>query len=328
MFLAVYGEDTLRVREFSQDLLEKFVAKYDPSSLNAEVFDFTSVSREMLVSSLRAAPFLAEKRFLFLKHVAASLKKTDAIFWTDLFAVLDPSTSLCFVDFLDEKTWKSSFLGRWLSSRSSLEVKHFPLPSLSRKEALLWIRARGQKQGAFFSDSVATFFYERVGGESQELAMEIHKLAAYASGKPVTREMIELLVPVRVASDFFGFLDLLPSASPDRLLQALLREVQVGADAFGLFGGLLRQLRILASVSFLLDRGVTSSQNIAQVLSLHPFVAQKALQGARSFPSSALAEVLEKALLWDAWTKMGISPDVLVARLLEELLFARKTMLS
>jgi DNA polymerase-3 subunit delta len=323
MFLAVYGEDALRVRELSDDLLEKFVAKYDPSRLNVEIFDFSTTSQETLVPALQAAPFLSEKRFLFLKNVADTLKKADASFWLELFEALDPHTSLCFVDVLDEKAWKKSYLGVWLAKKSSEEVKYFSITPFSRSEAVSWIRARAQRFTVSLSESAATFLFARVGGESQELAVEIHKLASYAGDQPITEEMIEKLVPLRTSSDFFGFLDLLPTAEPDRLLRALAQETQAGTDAFGLFGGLLRQLRILAGVSLLLEQGIASQKEVADTLGVHPFVAQKALQGARAFSPLALREALEKATFWDKQTKLGVSAEVLVARLLEELLFAR-----
>lgn len=328
MFLAVYGEDALRVREFAEDLLEKFVAKYDPSRLNVEVFDFATVAREALVPSLQAAPFLAEKRFIFLKNVADALKKSDAPFWTELFEKLHTSTSLCFVDTLDEAKWKKSSLGTWLATQAPENVKYFPISALSRTECIAWIRVRGAKMGAEISENVAKVLYERVGGVGQELALEIHKLAAYGAGAPITEVMIERLVQRRTMSDFFTFLDLLPTAEPEVLVKALHKEEDSGSDAFALFGGLLRQLRILTCVTSLLDAGVTGQQDIAQTLGIHPFVAQKAVQASRHFSSSALRATLDEALVWDRSTKTGLSADILTKRLLEELLFARKRPVS
>lgn len=328
MFLAVYGEDALRVREFAEDLLEKFVAKYDPSRLNAEVFDFASVSREVLIPSLQASPFLAEKRFIFLKNVADSLKKADVPFWTELFGRLDASTSLCFVDVLDEKAWKKSYLGSWLEGRSLDEVKRFPVAPLSRGEFIAWIRARAANMGADISEKVAGMLYERVGGVSQEISLELQKLAAYAAGSPISEHMLERLVPRRTTSDFFAFLDLLPAADPEVLLRALHKELSAGSDAFGLFGGLLRQVRVLAGVSALVESGVTGQQAIADSLSLHPFVVQKALAAVRSFSAPALRLALVRAASWDSSTKSGVSAEVLAERLLEEVLFARKKTVS
>lgn len=328
MFLAVYGEDALRVREFAEDLLEKFVAKYDPSRLNVEVFDFATVSRETLVASLQAAPFLAEKRFLFLKNVAHELTKADTAFWTVLFERLHASTSLCFVDTLEEAKWKKSYLGAWLGTQSSEDVKYFPIAPLSRSECIAWIRARAMKGGAEVSEKVAGVLYERVGGVGQELAMELHKLSAYAAGFPLTEEMIERLVPRRTASDFFTFLDLLPTAEPEALVKALYKEEESGSDAFGLFGGLLRQLRVLAGVTSLLEAGVTSQKEIAETLGVHPFVAQKAVQASKYFSASQLRVALEKAASWDKAIKSGLSAEIMVDRLLEEILFARKKPVS
>ncbi len=328
MFLAVYGEDVLRVREFSEDLLEKFVAKYDPSRLNVEIFDFATVSREVLVPSLQASPFLAEKRFVFLKNVAHELLKADVSFWMHVFERLHASTSLCFVDTLDEVAWKKSHLGMWLAKQSPEEVKCFSVPVFSRAECIAWIRARGVSMHAQISEQIAGVLYERVGGDGQELVMELQKLVAYAAGHPLTQEMIERLVQRRTASDFFTFLDLLPTAEPDVLVRALRKEEASGSDAFGLFGGLLRQLRVLVSVTSLLDAGVTSQKILADTLGLHPFVLQKAVQASKHFSSSALVKALQQATDWDKGTKSGLSAKIMVDRLLEEILFARKKPVS
>lgn len=323
MFLAVYGEDSLRVRELAEDLMEKFVAKYDPTRLNVEIFDFATVSKEALIPSLQAAPFLAEKRFIFLKNVGDTLKKVDAPFWTDVFGRLDGSTSICFVDELNEVAWKKGHLATWLVTRPTEDVKHFPVPVLSRTECIAWIRARAARLNADLSEKVAGALFARVGGTGQELATEIHKLAGYAAGGLITEEMIERLVPSRVSSDFFAFLDLLPTATPERLTQSLRREVESGTDAFGLFGGLLRQLRVLVGVSSLIEQKITSQKEIADTLALHPFVAQKAISGAKAFSHQALVEALDKAVVWDKGTKSGVSAEIMVDRLIEELLFAR-----
>jgi DNA polymerase III subunit delta len=328
MFLAVYGDDALRVREFAEDLLEKFVAKYDPSRLNVDVFDFATVARETLVPALQALPFLSEKRFVFLKHVAHELKKPDVLFWTTLFERLDERTSICFLDELDAAKWKKSSLGTWLATQSGERVKHFPIATFSRTECIAWIRARAIKMGADISEQVAGMLYERVGDAGQDLATEIHKLAAYSARIPVSEDMVARLVPRHVTSDFFSFLDLLPTAEPQVLVQALRKEEASGSDGFGLFGGLLRQLRILTCVTSLLDAGMTSQKDIADTLGLHPFVAQKAVQGAKCFSSHALFSALDQAVSWDKGTKSGISAEIMTQRLLEELLFARKKPVS
>ncbi len=323
MFLAVYGEDSLRVREFAEDLMEKFVAKYDPTRLNVEVFDFATVTKEVLIPSLQAAPFLAEKRFIFLKNVADTLKKVDAPFWTEIFGRLSESTSLCFVDEMTDVAWKKSHLSTLLGTKPAEDVKHFPVLALSRTECIAWIRARAAKLNADLSEKVAGVLFARVGGTGQELATEIHKLAGYAAGGSITEDMIERLVPSRVSSDFFAFLDLLPTATPEKLMQSLRREMESGTDAFGLFGGLLRQLRVLVGVSSLVARGTTSQKEIADTLALHPFVAQKAISGVKAFSHESLVEALDKAVAWDKGTKSGVSAEIMVDRLIEELLFAR-----
>lgn len=323
MFLAVYGEDLLRVRELAEDLVEKFVTKYDPARLNVEMFDFATSTKESLIPVLQAAPFLSEKRFLFLKNTAATLKKVDAAFWTDIFESLDGSTSLCFVDAITESSWKKSHLAVWLATQSQEMVKYFPVPLLSRSECISWIRARAELFHGTISEQIAVQIYDRVGNTSQDLAHEIHKLVTYAGGLAITSDMVTRLIPAKASSDFFGFLDLLSTASPEKVVATLDEELRVGTDAFGIFGGLLRQIRILYSVSCLLQRGVTDQKTITQVLGLHPYVTQKALVAIKGISHERLCDVFLQAPTWDRQMKMGISAEILTKRLIEALLFAR-----
>lgn len=324
MFLAVYGEDALRVRECAEDLREKFVAKYDPARLNVEQIDFATASKETIIPLLTAAPFLAEKRFVFLKNVADTLKKPDVPFWTEVFSHLDAATSLCFVDDLSETSWKKSHLGTWLAAYSSDEIKVYPLTPFTREERVAWICARAQRLGVVFSDRFAEMLISRVGNESHELVLELHKLCTYAQKDEITQEMIERLIPLRASSDFFGFLDLLPKAEPEDIVRALKKEIDAGADPFGMVGGLLRQLRILRNVALLHAQGVTSSSDIARSLDLHPFVAQKAVQAVKCFSFDRLEGAFSAALLWERRAKAGVSPEIIMHRLLVSLLLARE----
>lgn len=321
--MAVYGDDALRVREFSQDLLDKFFIKYDASRLNGEVLDFATSSREHIVTALRSAPFLAEKRFILLQNVADVLKKSDAIFWFDLFESLDPSVVLCFADVCDVAGWKKSILGSMLLQKDSWDVKHYPLSLFSRSELFQWIRSRAAKYASTFSDDALALLQMRVGDSCEELALEIHKLATYASRETITREMVLRLVPLRVSPDFFGFLDAISSQTPKKTLEIFLKEMDAGTDGFALFGGLLRQLRIFVSISDLLRSDIRDQKHLAETLSLHPFVVQKAVVAVRGFSHEQLVDLLDRAIFWDKQTKQGISADVLAERLLEGILFAR-----
>ncbi len=323
MFLAVYGDDALRVREFSEDLLEKFYTKYDPSRLNGEVLDFSACTKESIVGALCATPFLAEKRFILLKNVADVLKKSDAEFWFHIFDSLHDQTVVCFVDVCEISSWKKSVFGSTLSQREEMQVKHYALAPFTKIELFQWIQLRAAKYSSRFSDGALTLLCARVGNSCDELAHEIHKVALYASRETISEDMVARLVPMRTSSDFFGFLDAVSVQSPQNILRVLSREMDSGTDAFALFGGLLRQLRVFVSVSHLVRSGVTDQKAIAEILAIHPFVAQKALSSLRSFSHDSLCSLLSQAHAWDRQTKQGFSAQVLVERLLEGLLFAR-----
>ncbi len=101
----------------------------------------------------------------------------------------------------------------------------------------------------------------------------------------------------------------------------LAEERAAGADAFQLFGMLARQIRLLLQARAILDLNPKAQkQDLADGLSIHPFVAQKLLTEVRSWSAEKLESLHGLAFKLDKSMKTGLDPDISVDRLVTSFL--------
>ena len=322
MLLFVYGDDALRVREFAEDLVEKFIQKYDPARMNLDQFSFGKSDDETVWQAAQAAPFLAEKRFVAIRD-AISMKKESAERWVEMMKRLPSSTVLMLTEDVAVTSFEKAQLVKLLQ-KEGIETKSYPITSLSGSDRIGWISARVQALGGSIVPVVAQLLIARTGDDSQLLDQEIRKLVAYADGVPVAPEMIEKLTTGVQEADIFGFTDALSARTTSAAAEKFLHELEAGSDPFQLLSMLTRQTRLLAQADVLIRDGIKDQNGLGKALDVHPFVASKLLQAVRVFDGKKLEKLLEIAVKADADAKFGLHAEVACVRILGELAAARK----
>lgn len=123
------------------------------------------------------------------------------------------------------------------------ELRYGPDPKAKGRERTAWLvdhfRSEVQRAGGSASAAVARAVVERVavdrpdarrgGITTMELAREAEKLAAYADGEAVTREMVELLVPPHPDAKTYELADAVVRADAARAYD-LLQDLATGED--------------------------------------------------------------------------------------------------
>lgn len=323
MILLVYGDDGFRVKERAREFVTKFAEKFDPTRMNIDEFVFTKkddVQLPKVSEAIAASPFLSTKRMVRVDGIFSMITtKPDAEPWIAMLERVPESTILVLVDLLlKEKIEKTEL---WKRVSTMKDVHNYPLPALSGLELQTWIMNRAKIYGATMVPSVVVTLVDRIGNDSWRLETEIGKLAAYAGDAPVTEEMITALVVSEYREDIFAFMDAMSADRASYALKRLYEEREAGAEEFSLFGMLVRQIRLLLQVRSLCDeRASVGKQDVADVLGLHPFVAQKVLGEARrrSFSRMILWHGLASEL--DVAMKRGLAAGVAVDRLIAAML--------
>jgi DNA polymerase-3 subunit delta len=301
---------------------QKFAEKFDPAGMNVDEFvvrDGLESERGAVIGAAQASPFLSEKRMVVIRGLVSSLKKAESKPWVEGFSRVPSSTILIFADAVASATLEKSEIFKAL--KDTPDVHAYPLPQLEGNELTTWAAARAKVHGAILMPAMLTALLSRTGNDSWRIDAELQKLAAYANGVPIDQKMITELVRVESQEDIFAFMDALSSGQSSRALGKLAEEREAGTDDFQLFGMLLRQIRLLLQARDVLEGDPKAmKQDIADALSVHPFVAQKLLTEVRSWSSAKLESLHGLAFKLDKSMKTGLAPDISVDRLVSSFL--------
>ncbi|MEK7183380.1 MAG: DNA polymerase III subunit delta [Patescibacteria group bacterium] len=322
MIIFIYGDDALRVKERALDMRQKFTEKFDAAGMNVDEFvirDGFEAERGAVIGAAQASPFLSEKRMVIVRGLVSSLKKAESKPWVEGFSRTPSSTILIFADAVAPATLEKSEIFKAL--KDIPDVYTYPLPQLEGGELTTWAMSRAKFHGAILMPAMLSALLSRTGADSWRIDAELQKLAAYANGIPIDQKMITELVRVESQEDIFAFMDALSSGQSARALGKLAEEREAGADEFQLFGMLLRQIRLLIQARDVVDRNPKAmKQDIADALSIHPFVAQKLLTEVRAWSQTKLESLHGLAFKLDKSMKTGLAPDISVDRLVSSFL--------
>jgi DNA polymerase-3 subunit delta len=320
MLLFVYGDDHLRVKERADDLKQKFLEKYDPTGMNVDEFVIgakADLEPGKILQAVQASPFLSEKRLVVIKGLIEAVTKAESKPWIEGFGRVPDSSVVIFFEDLSVDAFSKKELGKTLVTLPNVHT--YPLPRLVGAELVNWAKERVVKLGIVMTPSVLDEILRRTKDDAWRTGGELEKLAAYAGKEPVTMEMVDLLVRADYEADIFGFMDALASPTPKKALEKLFSERKAGADEFQLFGMLLRQIRLLLQVRAVLD-DIPKAQkaDIASLLAIHPFVAQKLMGEVRAWSSADLEQTHTLARKLDMAMKSGTKATISVDRLVAE----------
>ena len=151
-----------------------------------------------------------------------------------------------------------------------------------------WIQTRFERAGATISEYVIEYLLQQYGEKEGyaknyekkpsvdlwTIAHDIGKLSAYARGRAITKEDINLLIPRSLEGHMFDLTDAMTAHNKKRALQlthALISgpETQIKGMCIGLTAQLIGQFRGLFLVKKLSDAG-KSEQQIAEALDWDP----------------------------------------------------------
>lgn len=322
MIIFIYGDDALRVKERAEDMRQKFAEKFDSAGMNVDDFvvrDGLDAERGTIIGAAQASPFLSEKRMVVIRGLVSSMKKAESKPWVEGFSRVPSSTILIFADAVASATLEKSEIFKAL--KDAPDVHTYPLPQLEGSELTSWAMGRAKLHGASITPAMLSNLLSRTGADSWRIDAELQKLAAYANGQSIDQKMITELVRVESQEDIFAFMDALSSGQSSRALGKLAEEREAGTDDFQIFGMLLRQIRLLLQARDVVDhKPQAQKQDIADALSIHPFVAQKLLNEVRNWSPAKLEALHGLAFKLDKSMKTGLAPDVSVDRLVSAFL--------
>ncbi|MFH1089833.1 MAG: DNA polymerase III subunit delta [Candidatus Uhrbacteria bacterium] len=315
MIILVYGDDSFRVQEKVESLRTAFKTKFDPTGMNLSVFPDVKTGKmdpNEVIRSAMSFPFLAEKRMVIARDLAASNKKDLA--WAEGLDKVPASTIFILWETLEPKELERKPLFKKLQTVA--EAHFYPFPRIEGAALAKWISGRVVERGGTIAPDALRALIERAENDLWQIDGEIQKLVAFADGEQITKDMVSKLVCASFDSNVFNLMDAVSSRRTAEVIKLLDEERISGAADGYIFSMLLRQIRILLGVrTVLAENPRATKESLAENLGLHPFVASKALEQARRFSEAELQKIHSFFYDLDLGMKSGKYSDKLAVDL-------------
>lgn len=311
MIIFLYGEDSFRTGEKAAEIKKKFLEK-DPAGSGLSLFDFSDLKTDSgnVLGALATNNLLAPKRLVIIKNIIlegvedarenmlaflknqkwlAGDKDTVAVFWE---ADSPPAGGK-----------KSDSLYKHLFKNSRKQE----FEKLTGIKLSQWVLRRIKKisEGASISRAALEKLLAFAGEDMYFLNNEIEKLAAYADGKMITEENVELLVRAKLGSNIFNTIDAIGANKKEEALALLHRHLEKGEDPFYLLSMFVYQFRNLLKVADFKNQFGADEYAIAREGKMHPFVVRKSLAQIRNFSFDKLKNIYQKLGEMDTAVKTG-----------------------
>jgi DNA polymerase III subunit delta len=302
------GDDEFAIAEFLDEIVGKMG---DPAlaELNTARLDGRTYNLDELPQVANAVPFLTRRRLVILTNPTARLaSETARQKFFSLLEKIPETTALVLVEnqvLTDQRrsASKEHWLEAWANQHPERTlVKLFLLPR--GPELVRWIQAKAKEAGGQFTVPAAQQLVQLVGEEPRQVDQEIQKLLAYVNYKrPVELDDVQAVTADTAEGDIFQLVDAIGHRNSKQALSMLQRLLEE-QEALLIFGMVVRQFRLLLQVREQMNAG-RSPEETAQAVRIHPFVAKKLTDQARSFTLPSLEAVYHQLLDLDQATKTG-----------------------
>jgi len=315
-----FGNDELAIRK----QVEKFSARFtDPTTagMNTSRLDARNVTENELSNATGAMPFLADQRLVVLENVSKKFTGLDGHKKFVAYLETVPTFTRLVVfdqEEIKEKEIPNHWLAKWAAKNSSrAETRVFMMPR--QREMPGWIVAEAKRQGGSIELPAAARLAEMTGEDTRQAALELTKLLTYVNfSHAIGLEDVEAVSIVTASVDVFDLVDAIGSQDGKKA-QKLFHRLLEEKDSFEVFGMVVRQFRVLIQARDVIEDGGNQLE-VADVLGVHPFVAEKAYKQAKNFSLETLRSVYRRLLAMDEAAKTGVMPletslDILIVEL-------------
>jgi DNA polymerase-3 subunit delta len=163
-----------------------------------------------------------------------------------------------------------------------------------------WVTAIAETQGVKLAGDAVDYLVRAVGPDLASVSKEIEKAALHAGGGPVGVENLAAVLAAVKEQSFYEMFDAVAERNAEEALRILKEMVDQGQPPIAILAMLGRALRQLIVARQLMQEKI-DHDDVARVLGMTPWLAQKTLAQARSFSGVALREELL------AWSRVDLA---------------------
>ncbi|MFA4817850.1 MAG: DNA polymerase III subunit delta [Parcubacteria group bacterium] len=307
MIIFLCGEDFFRSGEKVAEIKKKFLEK-DPIGSGLSVFDFSDskIETDSVLGALSTSNLLAPKRLVIIKNIISEgteRAREDMLMFLKKQKWFAEDQDTVAVFWEAGKVKKSDLLHKYfLKNAKNQEFEKLIGAKLSQ-----WVLLRIKKIDE--KNSISLTALEKLlafaGEDMHLLNNEIEKLSAYAGGKTITEEDVELLVRANLGSNIFNTIDAIGANNKKEALALLHRHLEKGEDPFYLLSMFVYQFRNLLKVADFKNQFGADEYAISRESKMHPFVVKKSLAQIRNFSFDKLKNIYQKLGELDTAVKTG-----------------------
>lgn len=336
LFYVLHGDDELAIEETLHRLKEKLAGESAMADLNTHFLTAQTTMGE-LRHVCDTIPFLSDRRLVIVRGLLARLagerrsqeqepaeredpawKRAYLAELVDYIPKLPPTTRLVFVEAkLLEKSHRVLKLAIERGKGKGAHVVEQKRPT--DRELPGKILGRVRAANGDISPEAVKLLSDLIGPDMRLLDIEIEKLLAYAAGRRVVQQDVELLVSQARDAVIFELTDCLGRRETGRALQIVHQLQDDREEPLYILAMLARQIRILIQVGQLRADGLGQQETIGR-LGLHPFVVEKAWAQVGRFSMAQLEAAHSRLLAADWAIKQGqMEPSLALDLLVIEL---------
>lgn len=305
MVIYIYGEDTFRSRQYLSEQIIKFKQARDPQGYNVVILDAQKNEPGKILTEIVSVPFLAEKRLVVIENI---LSISDKEFLEELIGRIKekriPESNIVIF-------WQGEKLGK------VKEIKE--LDAILKKEkynqefALLegsalsgWIAAEIKKRNGKISNPAISYLAQNTAGDIWYLISLVDQLTAYANGEEIGLSQVNLFLDEKVDDNAFNMVEAVVNGNKKQAFKLLEEQRRIGEDDFKIFGLIVWQFRTLLAMRSLFEtQDNITSDAMAKILGIHPFVVKKNMALVKRYTKKQLSDIYAQLLDMDFKAKTG-----------------------
>jgi DNA polymerase III subunit delta len=305
----LHGEDELAVSRS----LSAILARLGDSALadiDSPRLDGRTVSMADLETAVCTLPFFSPRRVVILINPLARLAvPNNKEKFLALLGKIPATVTLVLLEYkslTDERARKKRqfhWLEAWAEQAGErVELVHCPLPRPAEMPAR--IQAMVKDHEGQITPEASRQLAVLIGENPRLVDQELQKLLAYVNySRPIQIDDVQHLTEDQAQGDVFTLVDALGNRGARQAVNMLHRLLEQ-QDAISIFGMVVRQFRLLLLTREIID-GRGQIKDVATLLRLHPFVAEKVYAQARRTPLETLEEIYHRLLEMDVSIKTG-----------------------
>jgi DNA polymerase-3 subunit delta len=287
MVIALVGNNSFSLRTRLNELVGIFVNEHGDLAL--EKIDAEEVDVQVILDALQNLPFLATKKMVVVRGLAANKLDTEKI--EQIIAAAGDDTDLILYEPVIDK--RTAYF-KTLKSKTQLEeFNELDAHGLAR-----WLVEEAEKRGGELSTVDASYLVDRVGTNQALISNELDKLITYRS--KISRESIDLLTDALPQSKVFDLLDAAFSGKKAVALELYEQQRALKVEPQAILAMVAWQLQLLALTKYADGK---STATIAKDVGMNPYPISKAANLAHKLDEEKFVKMVDFAFEIDLKSK-------------------------